>query len=49
MTDGPAALRRATDELAAYLDAQGATARELIGEAADAVQTYEEAAVERRH
>jgi dihydroorotate dehydrogenase (NAD+) catalytic subunit len=49
MTDGPAALRRATDELSEYLAAQGATARELIGESADAVQTYEEAAVERRH
>jgi dihydroorotate dehydrogenase (NAD+) catalytic subunit len=49
MTDGPAALRRVADELDSYLDVQGLAARELIGEAADAVQTYEEAAVERRH
>ncbi len=49
MTDGPAALTRALGELSAYLDEQGASAPELVGEAADAVQTYEEAALERRH
>ena len=49
LTDGPESLRRAIDELAAYLDAHGLNARELIGESADAVHTYEEAAVERRH
>lgn len=49
MTDGPPALRRAADELSEYLDAQGVSARDIVGEAADAVQTYEESAVERRH
>ncbi|MDX6487067.1 MAG: dihydroorotate dehydrogenase catalytic subunit, partial [Gaiellaceae bacterium] len=49
LTDGPVALRRAAEELSAYLDEQGVSARDLIGEAADAVQTYEEVAVERRH
>jgi dihydroorotate dehydrogenase (NAD+) catalytic subunit len=42
-TDGPAALTRALDELARYLDESGASARDLIGRAADAVSTYEEA------
>jgi dihydroorotate dehydrogenase (NAD+) catalytic subunit len=49
MTDGPAVLTRAVEQLDAYLDEQGLSASELIGEAADAVQTYEEAALERRH
>ena len=49
MTDGPASLKHAIEELSAYLDEQGVAARELVGESADAVQTYEEAAVERRH
>jgi len=49
LTDGPAALTRAIEQLDAYLDEHGATAAELIGAAADAVQTYEEAALERRH
>jgi dihydroorotate dehydrogenase (NAD+) catalytic subunit len=48
MTDGPGVLRRAAEELSHYLDEQGVTAAELVGEAADAVRTYEEAAVERR-
>jgi dihydroorotate dehydrogenase (NAD+) catalytic subunit len=48
ITDGPGALTRAIDELSAYLDDQGVSARDLVGEAADAVRTYEEAAVERR-
>jgi len=48
MTDGPAALRSVTDELSSYLDRQGVTARELVGESADAVLTYDEAAVEHR-
>ncbi|HEV7132747.1 MAG TPA: hypothetical protein VGN27_03320 [Gaiellaceae bacterium] len=48
MTDGPLVLARAVDELSAYLDEQGVAAREIVGEAADAVLTYEEAAVERR-
>jgi dihydroorotate dehydrogenase (NAD+) catalytic subunit len=48
ITDGPGALTRAIDGLSAYLDDQGVSARDLVGEAADAVRTYEEAAVERR-
>ncbi|MEN3340881.1 MAG: dihydroorotate dehydrogenase catalytic subunit [Actinomycetota bacterium] len=49
VTDGPAALTRAIDQFSAYLDEQGLAARELVGEAADHVQTYEEVALERRH
>jgi len=49
LTDGPAALARAVEELAGYCDQQGASVRELIGEAARHVQTYEEVAFERRH
>jgi dihydroorotate dehydrogenase len=48
ITDGPRILTRAIEQLDAYLDEQGASAAELIGAAADAVQTYEEAALERR-
>ncbi len=44
MTDGPGALGRALAELAGYLEARGADARDLIGEAADAGLTYEEVA-----
>ena len=49
MTDGPSALTRAIEQLSQYLDRQRADARELIGEATDAVLTYEEVALERRH
>jgi dihydroorotate dehydrogenase (NAD+) catalytic subunit len=42
---GPAALTQMRDELATYLDGQGVSARHIVGEAADAVLTYEEAAV----
>lgn len=49
MTDGPPALAHALDQLERYLDQHGVDAADLIGEAADAVQTYEEAARERRH
>lgn len=42
-TDGFGALTRALDELARYLDAHGVSVRDLVGEAADAVMTYEEA------
>ena len=49
MTDGPGALTRAIDQLSAYLDEQGLAARELVGEAADHVQSYEEVALDRRH
>jgi dihydroorotate dehydrogenase len=42
LTDGPGALAHAIDQLSAYLDEHGLAARDLIGEAADHVQTYEE-------
>jgi dihydroorotate dehydrogenase (NAD+) catalytic subunit len=45
ITDGPAVLTRAIEELESYLAEQGVDARELIGEAADSVQTYEEVAM----
>jgi dihydroorotate dehydrogenase (NAD+) catalytic subunit len=46
-TDGPAALAGVVEGLGRYLDTQGAAACDLIGEAADAVMTYEEAALRR--
>jgi dihydroorotate dehydrogenase (NAD+) catalytic subunit len=49
LTDGAQALARAIEELEEYLAAHGASASELVGEAADHVSTYEEVAVERRH
>jgi len=49
LTDGPAALTRAIEELAGYCEQQGAGVRELIGEAARHVRTYEEVAIERRN
>jgi hypothetical protein len=49
LTDGPAALTRAIEHLSAYLDEQGLAARDLVGEAADNVLTYQEVALERRH
>ena len=49
LTDGPAALRSALEVLAGYCEQQGADVRDLIGEAARHVQTYEEVAFERRH
>ena len=49
LTDGPAALTRALEVLAGYCEQQGTSVRELIGEAARHVQTYEEVAIERRH
>ena len=45
ITDGPAVLTRAIAELQAYLDEQGLDARDVIGEAADSVKTYEEVAM----
>jgi dihydroorotate dehydrogenase len=47
ITDGVEVLTRAIDELQTYVDEQGMTARELIGEAADSVKTYEEVAMGR--
>jgi dihydroorotate dehydrogenase len=49
LTDGPAALSRAVEVLTGYCEQQGMSVRELIGEAARHVQTYEEVAIERRH
>jgi dihydroorotate dehydrogenase (NAD+) catalytic subunit len=49
LTDGPAALGSALEVLAGYCEQQGADVRDLIGEAARHVQTYEEVAIERRH
>jgi len=49
VVDGPSVLRRAIDQLSGYLDEQDLAARDLVGEAADAVLKYEEVAVERRH
>jgi dihydroorotate dehydrogenase (NAD+) catalytic subunit len=46
-TDGPAALTGVLEGFARYLVTQDAAARELVGEAADAVMTYEEAALRR--
>ncbi len=45
ITEGFGALERLTEELTAYLVEQGLDAREIVGEAADAVLTYEEAAL----
>jgi dihydropyrimidine dehydrogenase (NAD+) subunit PreA/dihydroorotate dehydrogenase (NAD+) catalytic subunit len=47
LLEGFAALDRVLDELGAYLEEQGAAARDLVGEAADAAMTYEEAAAMR--
>ncbi|MFN2628375.1 MAG: dihydroorotate dehydrogenase [Gaiellaceae bacterium] len=44
ITDGPAVLERAIAQLSAYLDKQGLSARDLVGQAADHVRTYEEVA-----
>lgn len=48
MTDGPEVLAVANEQLARYCEEQGVSARELVGEAARHVQTYEEVAIERR-
>src|SRR5207248_5829931 len=48
ITNGAAALTEAIEELVAYLDEQGTSASAIIGEAADAVLTYEERMKERR-
>lgn len=49
LTDGPSALRRTIEVLAGYCEQQDVAVRELIGEAARHLQTYEEVAIERRH
>ena len=49
VTNGPAVLGRAVEELAGYCGEQGANVRDLIGEATRHIQTYEEVAIERRH
>jgi dihydroorotate dehydrogenase (NAD+) catalytic subunit len=45
ITDGAEILARAIRQLEMYLEEQDADARELVGEAADSVETYEEAAM----
>lgn len=45
---GFGALARMLDELSAYLARQGCDAREIVGEAADAAMSYEEAAMRNR-
>jgi dihydroorotate dehydrogenase len=45
IVEGSDALARITDELAAYLAEQGVDARDLVGQAADAANTYEEIAL----
>ena len=41
--EGPGAITRALEHLAAYCERQGVAARDLVGEAADHAMTYEEA------
>lgn len=48
ITDGPEALTTSIAQLEGYCREQGVAARELVGEAARHVQTYEEVAIERR-
>jgi dihydroorotate dehydrogenase (NAD+) catalytic subunit len=45
IVEGVGALSRMLAELSEYLERQGVDARDIVGEAADAVLTYEEAAV----
>jgi hypothetical protein len=48
MTEGTGVLRQSIAELEQYCTEQGVAARELVGEAARHIQTYEEVAIERR-
>jgi dihydroorotate dehydrogenase (NAD+) catalytic subunit len=48
ITDGPETLARAVEQLEEYCMEQDMSARELVGEAARHVRTYEEVAIERR-
>ena len=48
ITDGPHVLAQSVAQLEEYCTEQGVAARELVGEAARQVQTYEEVASERR-
>jgi dihydroorotate dehydrogenase subfamily 1 len=48
IVEGFGAVSRMVDELSGYLAAQDRDARDIVGEAADAVMTYEEAAVRSR-
>jgi dihydroorotate dehydrogenase len=48
IVEGFGALSRMLDELTLYLDRHGLDARDIVGEAADAVLSYEEAAVRSR-
>lgn len=48
ITDGPGVLARALEQLEGYLEDQGASATELIGEAADHVQSFADVMQEER-
>jgi dihydroorotate dehydrogenase len=48
LTDGPDILRTSVTQLEQYCTEHGVAARELVGEAARHVHTYEEVAIERR-
>ena len=48
ITDGPTVLQKSIRQLDQYCTEQGVAARDLVGEAARHVQTYEEVAIERR-
>jgi len=48
ITEGPGILKQSIAQLEQYCTEQGVAARELIGEAARHVHTYEEVAIERR-
>ena len=48
MTEGPTALQQTLEQLAEYCSSHAIAARDLVGEAARHVQTYEEVAIERR-
>lgn len=48
ITEGPEVLARAVEQLEAYLEGQGASATELIGEAADHIQSFADVIQEER-
>jgi dihydroorotate dehydrogenase (NAD+) catalytic subunit len=48
ITNGPAALTTALAELETYCEAQSVAVRDLVGEAARHLHTYEEMTIERR-
>src|SRR5204863_9576210 len=48
IAEGFSAITRMVDELATYLENQGVSARDIVGEAADNAMSYEEAAMRSR-